>query len=44
MASFQSKIGWMRPRKSENKDYRSDSFLPGAKQKIKKKEQKNQKD
>ena len=37
MASFQSKIGWKRPRKTENKNYRSVSFLPGAKQKIKKK-------
>ena len=28
MASFQAKIGWKRPRKRENKNYRSDSFLP----------------
>ena len=41
MASFQSKIGWKRPKKTENKNYRSVSFLPGTKQKIKKKEQKN---
>ena len=40
MASFQSKIGWKRPRKTENKNHRSVSFLPGAKQKIKKKQQK----
>ena len=37
MASFQSKIGWKRPRKTENKNYSSVSFLHGAKQKIKKK-------
>ena len=36
MASFQSKIGRNRPRKTKNKNYRSVSFLPGAKQKIKK--------
>ena len=28
MASFQAKTGWERPRKSENKNYRSDHFLP----------------
>ena len=37
MASFQSKIGWKRPRKPENKNHHSVSFLPGAKQQIKKK-------
>ena len=37
MASFQYKIGWKRPRKRENKNHRSVSFLPGAKQQIKKK-------
>ena len=37
MASFQSKIGWKRPRKTENKIHRSFSFLSGTKQKIKKK-------
>ena len=37
MASFKSKIGWKRPRKTENKKHRSVSFLPGAKQQIKKK-------
>ena len=36
MALFQSKIGWKRPRKTENKNYCSVSFLHGAKQKIKK--------
>ena len=34
MASFQSKIGRKRPRKTEIKNYRSVSFLPGTKQKI----------
>ena len=43
MASFQSKIGWNRLRKTENKSYRSVSFLSGTKQKIKKKQQKNSK-
>ena len=28
MASFQAKTGWERPRKSENKNYHSDHFLP----------------
>ena len=37
MVSFQSKIGWKRPRKIENKSYRSVSFLSVTKQKIKKK-------
>ena len=37
MASIQAKIGWKRPRKRENKNYRSVSFLPDAKQKIAKK-------
>ena len=31
MASFQAKIGWKRPRKRENKNYRSVPFLPDAK-------------
>ena len=43
MASFQSKIGRNRPRKTKNKNYRSVSFLPGAKQKIKKNSKKIQK-
>ena len=37
MAPFQAKIGRRRPRKTENKSYRSVSFLSGTKQKIKKK-------
>ena len=37
MASFQSKIGWKRPRKKENISDRSVSFLSGTKYKIKKK-------
>ena len=37
MAPSQSKIGWKRPRKTENKNHRSVSFLSGTKQKIKKK-------
>ena len=28
MASFKAKLGWKRPRKRENKNYRSDQFLP----------------
>ena len=31
MASFQAKIGWKRPRKSENKNSRAAPFLPDAK-------------
>ena len=30
MASFKAKIGWKRPRKRANKNYRSVSFLPVA--------------
>ena len=30
MASFQSKIGWKRLRKRENKNYRFVPFLPDA--------------
>ena len=37
MASFQAKIGWKMLRKREYKKYRSVSFLPNAKYKIKKK-------
>ena len=44
MASFQVKTGWKRPRKREYKDYRSVSFQPDAKQKIKKKIAKKFKD
>ena len=29
-APFRAKIGWKRPRKSENKNYRSVLFLPEA--------------
>ena len=36
MASFQSKIGQKRPRKTENKNCRSVSFIPSAEYKIKK--------
>ena len=43
MASFQAKIGWERPRKRENKNYRSDQFLPDPLQRIPKKQQKNYK-
>ena len=43
MASFQVKIGLKRPRKRENNNYRSVPFVPGAKQKIPKKQQKNSK-
>ena len=28
MASFQAKIGWKRPRKKGNKNYRSEHFRP----------------
>ena len=37
MASFQAKIGWKRPRKRENKNYRSDPLLPDGLQKFEKK-------
>ena len=40
MASFQAKIGFKRPRKRENNNYRSVPFLPDAKQKIPKKQEK----
>ena len=30
LASFKAKIGWKRPRKIENKNYQSVSFLPDA--------------
>ena len=30
MASFQTKIGWKRPRKRENNNYRSVPFLPNT--------------
>ena len=41
MDSDQAKIGWKRMRKSENKNYRSVPFLPDAKLKISKEQQKN---
>ena len=37
MDSFQSKIGWRRPRKRDKENYRSAPFIPVAKQKIPKK-------
>ena len=40
MASFQAKTGWERPRKSENKNYCSDQFLPDPLKRIPKKQQK----
>ena len=40
MASFQAKTGWERPRKSENKNYRSDLFLHEPELRIPKKMQK----
>ena len=40
MASFQTKIGWKRLKKRENKNYRFVSFLPDGQQKIPKKQQK----
>ena len=43
MASCLAKIGLKRPRKRENNNYRSVPFLPDAKQKIPKKQQKNSK-
>ena len=36
MPSFQAKIGWKRLKKRKNKNYRSVSLLPDAKQKIQK--------
>ena len=41
MASFQAKIGQKRPRKRENKNSRFALFLPDARYKIPKKQQKN---
>ena len=43
MASFQAKIVWKRPRKTENENNSLVLFLPDALQKIKKKQQKNSK-
>ena len=36
MASFQGKIGWKRPRKRQNKNYRSVPFLHDANRKFQK--------
>ena len=41
MASFEAKTGWKMPKKRENKNYFSVPFLPDAKLKIPKKQQKN---
>ena len=43
MASFQAKTSWERLRKSENKNYRFDQFLPDLLQGLPKKQQKNSK-
>ena len=43
MASFQAKIGWKSSKKGGNKNYRSVSFQPGAKQEILKRLKKIQK-
>ena len=40
MASFQAKIGWKMPRKRENKNYVSFTFLPNGLEKIPKKNKK----
>ena len=37
MASFQAKIGWKRPRRIKNKNYRSIPFIHDTLQKIPKK-------
>ena len=41
MASFQAKTGWERLRKRENKNYRSDQFLPDPLWRIPRKIAKN---
>ena len=43
MASFQAKTSWERLRKSENKNYRFDQFLPDLLQGLPKKQQRNSK-
>ena len=43
MVSFQAKTSWERPRKRENKKYRSDQFLPNPEQRIPKKQKKKKK-
>ena len=37
MTSFQAKTDWIRQKQSENKNYRSDQFLPDSLQRIQKK-------
>ena len=41
MASFQAKIGWERLKKRQNKNYRSNQFLPNPEQRIPKKKMQN---
>ena len=36
MASFPAKTGWDKPKKGENKNYRSDQFLPNPLENSKK--------
>ena len=43
MASFQAKTGSKRPRKRENKNYRTGQLLPDTLQRIKKNSEKIQK-
>ena len=43
MASFQGKTGWQRPRTSENKNFRSEHFLPDRNREFKKYSKKIQK-
>ena len=43
MVSFLAKPGWEMPRKSENKNYHFDHFLPEPQQRIEKKIAKNKK-
>ena len=40
MVFFPAKPGWESPRKSENKNYHSDHFLPKPQQRIEKKNRK----
>ena len=43
MACFQAKTGWERPRKSDNKNYRSNLFLPDLLQRLPKNSKKKKK-
>ena len=43
MAYFHTKIGWEWPKKRENKNNRSNEFLPISEQRIPKKQRKNSK-